>query len=48
VRSVNLAELTTGFVGQAKVDSRHKRLQRFFRSFDIGCDDWARLAPVGG
>ena len=40
VRSVNLAELATGFGGQAQVDSHYKRLQRFFRSFEIdlvGC-----------
>jgi hypothetical protein len=52
VRSVNLAELATGFGGKAKVDSHYKRLQRFFRSFEIGYDDLARLlvriGPVGG
>ena len=51
VRSVSLAELATGFGGKAKVDSHYKRLQRFFRSFEIGCDDLARLlvriGPVG-
>jgi hypothetical protein len=51
VRSVSLAELATGFAGQAKVDSHYKRLQRFFRSFEIGYDDLARLlvriGPVG-
>jgi len=51
VRSVNLAELATGFGGKAKVDSHYKRLQRFFRSFDIDYDDLARLlvrlVPVG-
>jgi hypothetical protein len=52
VRSVNLAELATGFAGLAKVDSHYKRLQRFFRGFEIGYDDLARLlvriGPVGG
>ena len=43
VRSVSLAELATGFSGSAKVDSHYKRLQRFFRSFEIGYDDLARL-----
>jgi hypothetical protein len=43
VRSVNLAELATGFGGQAKVDSRYKRLQRFFRSFDLDHNGLARL-----
>jgi len=51
VRSVSLAELATGFGGKAKVDSHYKRLQRFFRSFEIGYDDLARLlvrvGPVG-
>lgn len=51
VRSVNLAELATGFSGSAKVDSHYKRLQRFFRAFEINYDDWARLLvrvlPVG-
>ena len=51
VRSVNLAELATGFGGAAQVASHYKRLQRFFRSFEIDPDSWARLrvrlVPVG-
>lgn len=51
VRSVNLAELAKGFSGSAKVDSHYKRLQRFFRSFEIDYHDLARLlvrlVPVG-
>lgn len=51
VRSVNLAALATGFGGKAKVDSHYKRLQRFFRSFDMDYCDLARLlvalVPVG-
>ena len=51
VRSVNLAELATGFGGTAKVDSHYKRLQRFFRAFEIDQDALARLlvrlVPVG-
>ena len=51
VRSVSLAELATGFSGTAKVESHYKRLQRCFRSFEIGYDDLARLlvrlVPVG-
>lgn len=51
VRSVNLAELATGFGGRAKIDSHYKRLQRFFRSFSIDYNDLARLLvrlfPVG-
>lgn len=51
VRSVSLAELATGFGGKAKVDSHYKRLQRFFRSFEIDQEALARLlvrlVPVG-
>jgi DDE family transposase len=51
VRSVNLAELATGFCGKAKVDSHYKRLQRFFRSFEMDEEALARLlvrlVPVG-
>ncbi len=51
VRSVNLAERATGFGGAAKVDSHYKRLQHFFRSFEIDQDALARLlvrwVPVG-
>jgi hypothetical protein len=51
VRSVNLAELATGFGGWAKIDSHYKRLQRFFRSFELDYDELAqllvRLLPIG-
>lgn len=51
VRSVNLAELATGFDGRAKTDSHYKRLQRFFRSFELNYDELARLLvrllPIG-
>ena len=51
VRSVSLAELATGFGGSARVDSHYKRLQRFFRGFEIDQDALARLlvrlVPVG-
>jgi len=51
VRSVNLAELVTGFGGRAKIDSHYKRLQRFFRSFELNYDELARLLvrlfPIG-
>lgn len=51
VRSVNLAELSSGFSGKAKVESHYKRLQRFFRGFEIDQDALARLrvrlVPVG-
>ena len=42
VRSVNLAELGTGFGGPAKVESHYERLQRFFRAFEIDQDTLAR------
>jgi hypothetical protein len=51
VRSVNLAELATGFGGSAKIESHYKRLQRFFRSFELDYASLARLlvrlVPVG-
>jgi len=51
VRSVNLAELATGFGGKAQIASNYKRLQRFFRAFEIDYDVLARLLvhlfPVG-
>lgn len=34
VKTVNLAELATGFRSHAKTESSYKRLQRFFRHFD--------------
>ncbi len=51
VRSVNLAELAAGFGGRAKIDSHYKRLQRFFRSFELNYDELTqllvRLLPIG-
>ncbi len=35
VKTVNLAKLATGFRSQAGNDSNYKRLQRFFRHFDL-------------
>jgi hypothetical protein len=35
VKTVNLAEIATGFSGKAKVASHYKRLQRFFREFEV-------------
>lgn len=43
VRSVNLAELATGFGGPAKVEFHYKRLQRFFRGFAFDQATLARL-----
>jgi hypothetical protein len=51
VRRVHLAELATGLGGTAQVNSHYKRLPRFFRSFEMDPDCWARLlvplVPVG-
>ena len=35
VKTVNLVELATGFRSNAKTESSYKRLQRFFRNFDL-------------
>ncbi len=35
VKTVNLSELSTGFMGKAKTESNYKRLQRFLREFDL-------------
>ncbi len=35
VKTINLVELATGFRSNAKTASSHKRLQRFFRDFDL-------------
>lgn len=43
VKTVNLAELATGFRGDAKTESNYKRLQRFFRHFDL---DYQAIAKI--
>lgn len=43
VRTVNLAEIAAAFPGMAKKDSKYKRLQRFFRLFDVDFSDMAKL-----
>ena len=43
VKTVNLTELATGFRHHAKTDSNVKRLQRFFRSFEL---DYSLIAKV--
>lgn len=35
VKTINLVELATGFRSNAKTESRYKRLQRFFRGFEL-------------
>ena len=43
VKTINLTELATGFRSKAKTDSSYKRLQRFFRNFDL---DYAVIAQA--
>lgn len=43
VKTINLAELATGFRSEAKTSSSYKRLQRFFSKFDL---DYALVARV--
>jgi hypothetical protein len=43
VRTVNLSELAIGFLGRAKTASHYKRLQRFFREFELDYYTIARL-----
>lgn len=41
VKTVNLSELATGFRGKATQDAHYKRLQRFFRHFELDYYDFA-------
>ena len=43
VKTVNLSELALGFGGRALSESHYKRLQRFFRGFEL---DYADIAHV--
>ncbi len=43
VKTVNLAEIATGFSGYAKVESHYKRLQRFFRDFEVDYENIALM-----
>lgn len=43
VKTINLTELATGFRSKAKTESSYKRLQRFFRNFDL---DYAVIAQA--
>jgi hypothetical protein len=43
VKTVNLAEIATGFSGKAKVDSHYKRLQRFSRDFEVNYESIALM-----
>jgi hypothetical protein len=42
VKTVNFAELATGFSGKAQTDSHYKRLQRFFRSYELNYTEIAQ------
>ena len=43
VKTVNLAQLATAFMGKAQTESNYKRLQRFFGEFEL---DYFRLAKL--
>lgn len=43
VRTINFAELATGFAGKAQTDSHYKRIQRFFRDYEL---DYAEVAQT--
>ena len=43
VKTINLVELAVGFRSSAKTDSSYKRLQRFFRSFEL---DYTAIAQI--
>jgi hypothetical protein len=43
VKSVNLAELATGCLGSAKLESSYKRRQRFMSEFELNDHRLARL-----
>lgn len=42
-KTVNLAELATVWGGNAEEDSNDKRMQRFFKSFDVNMDKIAKM-----
>jgi hypothetical protein len=43
VKTVNLAEIATGFSGNVQVSSHYKRLQRFFREFEVDYESIALM-----
>jgi hypothetical protein len=43
VKTVNLSELAVGFGGKALKESNYKRLQRFFRNFEL---DYSAIAKI--
>ena len=42
-KTVNLAELATVWGGNATEDSNYKRMQRFFKSFEVNMDKIAQM-----
>ena len=43
VKTVNFTELATAFSGKAQTDAHYKRLQRFFRYYEV---DYAKIAQA--
>lgn len=43
VKTVNFTELAAGFSGKAQTNSHYKRLQRFFRYYEL---DYAEIAQA--
>lgn len=43
VKTVNFTELATAFSGKAQTDSHYKRVQRFFRHYEV---DYAKIAQA--
>ncbi|MBD2097414.1 IS4 family transposase, partial [Trichocoleus sp. FACHB-591] len=43
VKTVNFAEFATAFSGNAQTDSHYKRLQRFFRHYEM---DYAEITKA--
>lgn len=43
VKTINLAEVASAFTGRSKIESKYKRIQRFFRSFHIDSNLMTKL-----
>ena len=43
VKTIDLVELATGFRSNAKTESSYKRLQRFFRNFELDYEEIAKV-----
>jgi len=46
VKTVNLRELAVGFGGKALKESNYKRLQRFFRVFELDYSEIAKIVVI--